>query len=101
MRVLPNFPMAGQMWSKARYSHCYINGRPFPCPRGRADLAYTGTLPPESETADLVVWDAELQARYDAELRRIRKDPSSVRLDLIGYPIIVGGWMLHWSSRPR
>lgn len=85
--VIPNFPFGGQMWSKTRFNLCWLNGRPYVCPRGKPEKAFvSGDYPPESETADSFVWDAALLARYDRWVERWHKRA--------GYHMSVLSWHL-------
>lgn len=72
LRVLPNFPLGGQMWSKARYSIGWADGRPVPMLRGQRKVV-DAPYPPESETAEVVEWTPELVEQWRYWRRRCIK----------------------------
>lgn len=68
--VLPNFPFAGQMFSKARFAPIhrvdgfFISRVGVPRTAPDAERFVVPPFPPESETADAVVWDGKLLADW-------------------------------------
>lgn len=80
-QVLPNFPFNGHLFSKSRYGVCWVSGSPVVF---RRDLSSPHRVPPaalvhapyppESETADVVVWEGRLLQEYLYWRRRYEKD---------------------------